>query len=234
MAHRPNDEPTALYRLYDANDVLLYLGITWNPDARMELHVLDKHWIHLVARRTVEWYPTRPTALAAEATATAIEKPLHDSSWRKSQRGDRPQWRDPEGQKRVEEGLTAEIEQGQHWLGKDLMSGSVAKRYSVSRPTAASAMDVLQERGLLKRWHHGRFRVLKGPAREDIAKEFAEAREKRELHRAYLVWTVAELREAMKDLSDDTLISARLAGRPPALRERIASETQPRCDQDAD
>ncbi|MEV6165721.1 GIY-YIG nuclease family protein [Streptomyces sp. NPDC052052] len=216
MSHRPNNEPTALYRLYDSNDALLYLGISWNPDARMEDHVKDKHWIHFVARRTVEWYPNRPAALAAEAAATAIEKPLHDSSWRKTRVGSRPQWRDLEGRKRVEDGLAAEIEQGQHWLGKVLMSGAVAKRYDVSRPTASTAMDALQGRGLLKRWHYGRFRVLKGPARKDL-EEFDETRADRKLRWAYQIWTVAELREAVKGLPDDTLISARLSGQRVAI-----------------
>lgn len=219
--HRPDNEPTALYRLYDADDKLLYLGISWNPDARMEDHAKHKHWVHLVARRTVEWYPDRPTALAAEAAATAVEKPLHDSSWRKSRAVDKPQWLDPEGQKRVEDELAAEIEQGRHWLGKVLMSGAVAKRYSVSRPTASNAMDVLHERGLLERWHYGRFRVLKGPAKGDM-EEFKEAREDRKLRRAYQIWTVAELREAIKDLPDDALISARLSGRRAELPEQLA------------
>lgn len=224
MSHRPDNEPTALYRLYDADDKLLYLGISWNPDARLEDHAKDKHWIHLVTRRTIEWYPTRPTALAAEAAATAVEKPLHDSSWRKTRAGDNPQWRDPEGRKRVESELAAEIEQGRHWLGKVLMSGAVAKRYDVSRPTASRAMDVLHERGLLERWHHGRFRVLKGPAKEDLEKEFEEAREDRQLRRAYQIWTVAELREAMKDLPDDTLISARLTDRRTGIPGQLAAE----------
>ncbi|MFB7222437.1 DUF6225 family protein [Streptomyces sp. NPDC056227] len=224
MSHRPNNEPTALYRLYDANDALLYLGISFAPDARLREHQNEKHWAHLVVRRTVEWYPSRPAALAAEAAATAVEKPLHDSSWRKSAVGDRPQWRDPEGQKRVENELAAEIEQGRHWLGKVLMSGAVAKRFNVARPTASSAMNVLQERGLLKCWHHGRFRVLKGPAKEDLEKEFEEAREDRQLRRAYQIWTVAELREAMKDLPDDTLISARLADRRTGIPGQRAAE----------
>jgi predicted GIY-YIG superfamily endonuclease len=215
MSHRPNDEPTALYRLYDANDALLYLGISWNPDFRLEGHQNDKHWSHLVARRTVEWYPSRPAALAAEATATAVEKPLHDSSWRKTRGGSRPQWLDPEGQKKVEDGLAAEIQQGKHWVGRVLMSGAVAKRFNVARPTASSAMSVLHDRGLLERQHHGRFRVLDGPAKEDIEKEFQEDRENRQLRRAFQIWTAAELRKLIADLPDDTLISAALATRKP-------------------
>lgn len=225
MSHRPNDEPTALYRLYDANDVLLYLGISWNPKARWEQHYNDKHWVHQVVRTTVEWYPTRWAALAAEKKATLLEKPQHDSSWRKTGGGERPQWLDLEGQQKVVNGLTAEIRQGQHWAGRVLMSGALAKRFNVSRATASNAMSVLQERGLLEYQHYGRYAVLEGPTKEEFDERFGVPAEKRELRRAYLVWTVAELREAMKDLPDDALISARLASKPPRVPEQRA-ETQ--------
>lgn len=217
MPHRPNNEPTALYRLYDADDNLLYLGISFDPDSRLKEHQNEKHWAHLVVRRTVDWYSSRPNALSAEAAATAVEKPLHDSSWRKTATDGRPQWLNPEGRTRVEHELAAEIEKGLHWLGKVFMSGAVAQRFNVARPTASSALGALQELGLLKRVGKGRFSVTKGPAREDLETESGEAREDRQLRRAYQIWTVAELREAMKDLPDDTLISARLAGRPAGL-----------------
>ncbi|MGX1632670.1 GIY-YIG nuclease family protein [Streptomyces albidoflavus] len=220
MSHRPDNEPTALYRLYDANNALLYLGISYNPDVRWELHLIDKHWTHQVVRRTTEWYPTRSEALAAEAEATAKESPLHDSSWRKTANGDRPQWRNPEGRQKVIDALTSEIEQDQHWQGKVLMSGAVAKRFNVSRPTATSAMEELHRRGLLKYRHFGRFHVLRGPTKAEFEARFPkQPREQRELRRAYLIWTVEELREAIKDLPDDTLISARLATPPPERSE---------------
>jgi hypothetical protein len=231
VSHRPDTERTALYRLYDANDVLLYLGISWNPEARWKDHLTYKHWTHLVVRRTDEWYPDRPSALAAEAAATEVEKPLHDSSWRKTGGGDKPEWLDPEGQQSVVDQLAAEIQQGQHWVGQVLMSGAIAKRFHVSRPTAANAMEVLQGRGLLEYRHYGRYNVLKGPTKEEFDKRFEVPREDRELRRAYLVWTVAELREAMKDLPDDTLISARLASRPPTLSEQRAPEKSPEVKQ---
>lgn len=218
MSHRPNDEPTALYRLYDANDVLLYLGISFMPAARWEQHQNDKHWTHLVVRTTVEWYPTRRAALAAEARATKTEKPLHDSSWRKSAAGERPQWLDPEGQQKVVDGLAEQIEQGQYWIGQVLMSGAVAKRFDVSRPTAANAMSILEERGLLAYRHFGRYTVLKGPTKEEFdARGGKPLEDPKKLNGAYRVWTVAELREALQNLPDDSLISARLAGKAARL-----------------
>lgn len=159
-AHRPATEPTALYRLYDANDVLLYIGITWDPDHRWERHQTIKHWAHQVARRTVEWYPDRPTALVAEAAATEAEKPLHDGSWRHGRPGEGTEWRDPEGRQAVIDGLAAEIEEGEHGAGDVLQTGPVGRRFGVARATASSAMTELERRGLLKLWYHGRYRVL--------------------------------------------------------------------------
>ncbi|MFE4915837.1 GIY-YIG nuclease family protein [Streptomyces sp. NPDC056652] len=224
MSHRPNNEPTALYRLYDDSDVLLYLGISFSPEARWGQHRNEKHWAHQVVRTTVEWYPTRKAALAAEEKAAAAEKPLHDSSWRKTGGGERPMWLDLEGQQKVVDGLAQEIEHGQHWMGRVLMSGAVGKQFGVSRATASNAMRVLRDRGLLEYRHYGRYSVLEGPTKTDFDKQFEVAREQRELRQAYLVWTVAELREAMKDLPEDTLISARLAGRPSVLPGQTAPD----------
>lgn len=154
-----SDKPIALYRLYDANDVLLYIGISWDPEWRFQGHLLDKHWAHLVARRTDEWYPDRKSALAAESAATEAENPLHDSSWRHTNKDDKPQWTNPDGQQAVIDGLEAEVRKGLHDPGAVLMTGTVAKRYGVARCTASRAMGVLRDRGVLEFWYHGRFRV---------------------------------------------------------------------------
>lgn len=69
---------TALYRLYDATDQLLYVGVSHNPDVRWGQHSLNKEWWPQVAKRTVDWHETRLLAEAAEATAISSEKPRHN------------------------------------------------------------------------------------------------------------------------------------------------------------
>lgn len=161
MSHRPDDEPTALYRLYDANDVLLYLGISWNPDFRWEQHQNNQSWAHLVAHRTVEWYPDRTSALGAEAAATAVEKPVYDSSWRHGQHQEAPKWRyDRDGQQAVVDGITSEIEQGFLKPGTALQTGPVGEKFGVARTTASSAMRKLRELGVVRFWYPGRYVVL--------------------------------------------------------------------------
>lgn len=70
--------PTALYRFFGTPAGLLYIGITDNLKARFAAHAADKDWWPHVARRTVEWHPTRTAALAAETEAIRAEHPLYN------------------------------------------------------------------------------------------------------------------------------------------------------------
>ena len=69
---------TALYRMFDADDVLLYVGISYVVPARMEWHARYQPWWPQVARRIVEWYGNRDLAEAAEKAAIRAEKPRHN------------------------------------------------------------------------------------------------------------------------------------------------------------
>lgn len=73
-----SDERTVLYRLYDANERLLYVGITSNPKSRMNAHAIDKEWWDSVATREFEWFDTREEAAAAEVVAIRAEQPIHN------------------------------------------------------------------------------------------------------------------------------------------------------------
>ena len=72
------NKPHALYRFYDRTDVLLYIGITADLAARLQSHRRDKPWWTSVANIKVEHYPSRKTALKAEAEAIQTERPLYN------------------------------------------------------------------------------------------------------------------------------------------------------------
>jgi len=72
-------ERTAVYRLYDANDVLLYVGMTRHPDARCGHHATHKRWWPEVCRREVQWHTNRAAALRAEAAAIRDEGPCYNA-----------------------------------------------------------------------------------------------------------------------------------------------------------
>jgi hypothetical protein len=72
------DKPTQLYRHYDAQGRLLYVGISSSALLRMAAHKVNASWFNDVARIEIEAHPSRKAAQAAEAAAIESEKPLHN------------------------------------------------------------------------------------------------------------------------------------------------------------
>lgn len=70
--------PSCLYRYFDADGNLLYVGIAKDPDKRRREHERTSQWLHLATERTVEWYDDRDSALAAERRAIRDERPIHN------------------------------------------------------------------------------------------------------------------------------------------------------------
>lgn len=73
----PEPRPAAVYRLWDAEGRLLYVGSAYDPEERAKAHRRTE-WGPLVARRTDEWHPSREAAYDAEALAIAAEGPAHN------------------------------------------------------------------------------------------------------------------------------------------------------------
>ncbi len=76
-----NAIPTALYRLYGADDRLLYAGVTIDPKRRFREHSTRRWWPKVV-RKKIEWYETRTLAQEAEAVVIRDEKPIYDATHR--------------------------------------------------------------------------------------------------------------------------------------------------------
>lgn len=69
---------TAIYRLYDAEGVLLYIGQTFRPPTmRMGEHEKAQPWWNDVASGTMVWVPAKD-ADAEERRAILAENPLHN------------------------------------------------------------------------------------------------------------------------------------------------------------
>lgn len=83
MAAHPQGR-TALYRLFNAEGVLLYIGISSQPEVRRKQHVAQQPWGHLISRQEVEWRDDRPTAERAEEAAIASESPLYNRDGNRS------------------------------------------------------------------------------------------------------------------------------------------------------
>lgn len=66
---------TSLYRFFDAQGVLLYVGATSNPFRRLAEHSTTRD-VTQVATVTLQWFPDRREAVLAEDEAIVSERPL--------------------------------------------------------------------------------------------------------------------------------------------------------------
>jgi predicted GIY-YIG superfamily endonuclease len=67
-----------LYRHFNKDGVLLYVGISLSALNRLGQHSDHSHWFGAISRVEIENFPTRESALEAEALAIHDEKPLHN------------------------------------------------------------------------------------------------------------------------------------------------------------
>lgn len=80
---------TFLYRFYDADDVLLYVGITDNLLERTWSHARASTWMEFAVRSTVEQHAKRGDAEEAEITAIRGECPLFNQAYNDDRDADR-------------------------------------------------------------------------------------------------------------------------------------------------
>jgi len=71
-------KPTALYRWYDEEGLLLYVGITGALLERTTAHTNGDPWWAQVRSCTVEWLPSATEAAEAEQAAIRAERPAYN------------------------------------------------------------------------------------------------------------------------------------------------------------
>jgi len=69
---------TQLYRHFDKDGVLLYVGISLSSVARLRQHEDHSHWFEKITRVEIENFETREKAIEAEVNAIICEKPIHN------------------------------------------------------------------------------------------------------------------------------------------------------------
>jgi predicted GIY-YIG superfamily endonuclease len=72
------NKKTAVYRMYDKDRELLYVGITSKLSDRFGNHFKEKTWIDDVQSINITWYANRNRAEVAENTAIRWEHPKHN------------------------------------------------------------------------------------------------------------------------------------------------------------
>lgn len=68
----------AVYRLYDADGALLYIGSAYDPEERCKAH-RKLPWWPQVTRRAEEWFASRGKAYREEMKAIAVEGAKHNA-----------------------------------------------------------------------------------------------------------------------------------------------------------
>ena len=72
------EHPTDLYRYYDHNGQLLYVGVSKSAVMRAMQHEHTAGWWDAWTYMTRQQYPSRTSALAAEYEAIRNERPAHN------------------------------------------------------------------------------------------------------------------------------------------------------------
>lgn len=76
--------PHVLYRFYDEDGSLLYIGITLDLPARMRAHRGDKPWWTEVYRIEIEHFDSRPEVDRAERESILNERPKYNVMYNKA------------------------------------------------------------------------------------------------------------------------------------------------------
>lgn len=78
---------TAVYRLYDRGDALIYVGISNLPQQRWKHHAAMQPWWPEVVVREIEWYETRAEAERAEDRCISAVRPRYNVKPGEPERG---------------------------------------------------------------------------------------------------------------------------------------------------
>lgn len=78
----PQDElfgkRTALYRCFNIDGDLIYVGVAVDPERRWKYHAFRTPWWREVKERQVEWHENRQKALNAELAVIQTESPKYN------------------------------------------------------------------------------------------------------------------------------------------------------------
>jgi len=69
---------TALYRHYDKDGALLYVGISLSAVARLKQHQGSASWFYDIDYIEISWFKSRALAMMVEAVVVAVEEPKYN------------------------------------------------------------------------------------------------------------------------------------------------------------
>lgn len=79
-ASEQNTTETCVYRYYDYEELLLYIGVSKHPIHRFAEHRRDKWWHSQIHRIEVDWFSSKTGAHCAESAAISLENPIYNKT----------------------------------------------------------------------------------------------------------------------------------------------------------
>jgi hypothetical protein len=148
-----------VYRFFDADDNLLYLGVTHDIQQRWGTHERIQPWWLDVARREFTWYDTRAEAEQIETAATAVEKPRYDRSGRRTTGGEVDQRLDAETERAIQ-AVSADIDSGAYPLWRVIPSyGALSEKHRIPVVGITRGLTRLAHREKKLVYHQDQFAV---------------------------------------------------------------------------
>ncbi len=129
-----SNSPQALYRFWDKNNTLLYIGISNNFLGRIRQHTHTADWFQQAHNVTIEHYNSRAEVEQAEVKAIKAELPLYNKTHNPIYESHVRHWRKIKNSSKKVENLT------QHSL-----LYSLQQEYRDTHTTAQATLLALQE-----------------------------------------------------------------------------------------
>lgn len=130
-----------LYRCFDENDNLLYVGISWSAPLRFRGHSVTSPWWGDVVRVSLERYQSRPIAEAAEQQAIRTEAPRYNAQ----HAVEAPVKREPDPAQAQWQVLSARFNKFGTW-SVDLLPPGGSPEISINNlPDASDLVDAVQQ-----------------------------------------------------------------------------------------
>jgi DNA-binding transcriptional regulator YhcF (GntR family)/predicted GIY-YIG superfamily endonuclease len=143
-------ERTALYRLFDSDGNLLYVGITNNPEYRFGQHRRTKPWWPQVDHNEIRWFDSLEEAAEAEKVTIAAEQPTHNVSANALKIAKSAPPKKRTGYKQIADDLRRAILDGHFAPGARLPGQHQLMRdYDVAESTVRQALGVLKTEQLV-------------------------------------------------------------------------------------
>lgn len=137
---------TALYRYFNSDDALLYVGISSRLTDRVKRHSIGSDFFSQSVRMTIEWFDTRDEAIDAEIIAIKSEEPIFNVTHNTRKTSD------PEEEPKIQVKSIPKYDITHNELKYVIAAyrttrlSDAAKIYGVSQPTVSCALRGLQER----------------------------------------------------------------------------------------